>query len=117
MRKTSLDKKIFECDRICLLRFRVVRDTLINGRLSMVRRHERRRSPMLRHNLYTLMAQRDMTAAELARRAGCTPAYISLLMSGRRSNPSTTILLRLASALGCSVADLLDGDSHDARAC
>mgnify|MGYP000377095436 CR=1 FL=1 len=72
---------------------------------------------MLRHTLYNQMVRADMTAAELARRAGCTPAYISLLMSGRRSNPSTTILLRLASALGCSVADLLDGDSHDARAC
>jgi transcriptional regulator with XRE-family HTH domain len=51
---------------------------------------------------------RDMTQAELAKKAHVTEAYISQLLKGKRKNPSLRILKRLARALGVPVAELLE---------
>jgi transcriptional regulator with XRE-family HTH domain len=49
-----------------------------------------------------------MSAAELARRAKITKGYVSQIESGQVPRPSADVLYRLASALGTTIADLLD---------
>ena len=55
-------------------------------------------------------AERGWTAAELARRAGVSRAYLSRLEAGKTVRPSAAILERLAGALGTTVADLREQD-------
>lgn len=50
----------------------------------------------------------DISQAELARRTGLSRAYISELESGLGKRPSGDVLLRIAEALGVTIADLLD---------
>ena len=49
-----------------------------------------------------------MTQQELAKKAKVTTAYISLLESGNKKNPSLDVLKRLARALGVPVTELLE---------
>lgn len=61
---------------------------------------------------------RGWTQAELAERAGVSKPYVSELESGAGRRPSGQILLKLADALGVTVADILgrqvvpSGDPH-----
>jgi transcriptional regulator with XRE-family HTH domain len=48
-----------------------------------------------------------LTLLQLARRVGVTEAYMSMLESGARKNPSLAMLKKLAKALGVSVAELV----------
>ncbi|MFI5341958.1 MAG: helix-turn-helix domain-containing protein [Candidatus Methylomirabilales bacterium] len=52
--------------------------------------------------------ERELTQAELAKKAGVTKLYISQLETGLRDNPSLPVLRRLAKALGVSAGELLD---------
>jgi transcriptional regulator with XRE-family HTH domain len=54
--------------------------------------------------------EQGWTAAELARRAGVSKAYLSRLEAGKTVRPSAAILERLAAALGTTVADLREHD-------
>ena len=49
-----------------------------------------------------------LSAAEVARRTGIATGYYSEIERGRKT-PSTRVLKRLAEALGCSLAELLEG--------
>jgi transcriptional regulator with XRE-family HTH domain len=53
-------------------------------------------------------ATRGWTQVEVAKRAGVTKFYISLLESGTRRNPSLPVRKRLAKALGVPLTKLLD---------
>lgn len=55
----------------------------------------------------SLLSDRGWSQAELARRAGCTRAAISNICRG--SDPSLTLLRRLAAELGVAESELLDG--------
>jgi transcriptional regulator with XRE-family HTH domain len=59
-------------------------------------------------NLVRLRRARGYTQEELEALAEVTQPYLSSIESGRRS-PTVTILVRLAHALGVSVAELTDG--------
>ena len=48
-----------------------------------------------------------LTQMDLAKKAKVSQAYIASLETGTRTNPSLTILKRLAKALGVSLAELL----------
>ena len=48
------------------------------------------------------------TQAALAKKAGVTEAYVSMIESGARENPSLPTLKKLARALGVPVAELLE---------
>ncbi len=50
---------------------------------------------------------RGLTQAQLAKKAGVTEAYVSMLESGKRKAPSLPALQRLAKALGVPVTELL----------
>jgi transcriptional regulator with XRE-family HTH domain len=49
-----------------------------------------------------------LTQAELAKKADVTEAYISMLESGTRKNPSLPALKKIAKALGVPVTELLE---------
>lgn len=55
-----------------------------------------------------LRKQRKLSQAALGRKVGVTEAYISMIESGARPNPSLPTLQKLARALGVSVAELLE---------
>ncbi|WP_368490799.1 helix-turn-helix transcriptional regulator [Clostridium sp. BJN0013] len=61
----------------------------------------------LKNNIKKYRAQKNLSQRELAERAKVTPAYIALLETGDRENPSTNILLRLSMVLEVSVSELL----------
>ncbi len=57
--------------------------------------------------LKALRQAKGWTLEDLARRAKVTNAYISLLETGKKKNPSLAVLKRLAKALGVGVEKLL----------
>lgn len=61
----------------------------------------------MRTRIQEVARERGTTAAELARRLGLYRSNLSAMDAGRRT-PSLRLLLRLAEALGCGVADLLE---------
>jgi transcriptional regulator with XRE-family HTH domain len=64
--------------------------------------------PQFGANLRAARDQRGLSQEALAQRAGMDPAEIRRLESARR-DPGIRVLTRLASGLGISPADLLDG--------
>lgn len=57
--------------------------------------------------LKRLRARRGLTQEQVARQVGVSKAYITMLESGARKNPSLPILKKLAKALGVPVTELL----------
>ncbi len=55
-----------------------------------------------------LRQAKGWTLEDLARRAKVTNAYISLLETGKKKNPSLAVLKRLAKALRVPVTELLE---------
>lgn len=55
----------------------------------------------------TLRQEKGLSQKALAKEVGVTDAYITMLESGKRKNPSLAVLQRLAKALGVPVAELL----------
>lgn len=51
--------------------------------------------------------KKNMSKSELARKIGVSPAYITKLENGEKTNPSSEVLSKLSFALGISVYDLL----------
>ena len=70
----------------------------------------------LGEQIKALRKAQGLTRDELAARIGVTGAYISMLESGKRTDPSRDVLRGLATVLGVSVAelegepDILSGD-------
>jgi transcriptional regulator with XRE-family HTH domain len=55
-----------------------------------------------------LRERAKLTQAELAKRAGITEAYVSMIEGGVRKNPSLPTLKKLAKALSVPVTELLE---------
>jgi XRE family transcriptional regulator, master regulator for biofilm formation len=55
----------------------------------------------------TVRTKRALTQAQVARKAGVTKNYITMLERGDRKNPSLDIVKKLAKALGVPVTALL----------
>ncbi len=62
---------------------------------------------MLKDRLKRLREAKGLTQVQLASTAGITYAYLSMLETGAKRNPSLATLQRLAKALGLSVGELL----------
>ena len=62
----------------------------------------------LRTVVKKLREDQGLTQAALAKRAGVTEAYVSMIESGKRTTPSLPTLKRLARALGVAVVELLE---------
>ena len=55
-----------------------------------------------------LRKQQHVTLLQLARRVGVTEAYMSMLESGARKNPSLATMKKLAKALKVTLAELVE---------
>ena len=60
----------------------------------------------LGRNLLLALHDRKMTQTELAAEAGCAQSLISQYISGAK-NPSLTMLVKIADALGCTLDELV----------
>lgn len=58
--------------------------------------------------------EKGLTAIELAQRAEISKGYLSEIESGRAPRPSADVLYRIATALGTTVADLLEREVRPA---
>ncbi len=58
-------------------------------------------------DILSICKDRNISLTQLAKQCGISKGYLSLLISGKRSNMSHTILLRIAEELNISVKDLL----------
>ena len=67
-----------------------------------------KQAPSIGESVHARRVALDLSQRGLARAAGTTAAAVSHIERGIR-NPSTGLLARIASALGCSVDDLLSG--------
>jgi len=56
-----------------------------------------------------------LTQMQLAEKAGIDQGGLSRIEQGLKANPTLEILRRLAQALGCRVADLLEEDKESPR--
>lgn len=63
---------------------------------------------MIGDNIKNTRLSKGMSAKTLSELTGLTQAYLSMLESNKRKNPSTDALQSIADALGVSVNDLLD---------
>ena len=62
----------------------------------------------LSQKIKQLRQEKGYSLNELAERAGISKAYLSQLENNRSKQPSAEILLKIASALRTTIADLLD---------
>jgi transcriptional regulator with XRE-family HTH domain len=58
--------------------------------------------------LKQIRAERGMSQADLAQKAGVTREYVTMLESGTKANPSLDVLKRLAKALKVKIRKLLE---------
>jgi transcriptional regulator with XRE-family HTH domain len=58
--------------------------------------------------LKRMRKEQELSQRALAKKAKTTGAYIAMLETGRKRNPSLAVLQRLAKALGVPVAELLE---------
>jgi len=61
----------------------------------------------LRQNLNRLRTQQGFTQEQLAAKLGVSGAYISMLESGKKTNPSLGLVHKLARILKVPIGDLL----------
>lgn len=64
-------------------------------------------------NIDVMMARRKMSAGELARKIGITPANLSILKNNKAKAIRFTTLEALCEALDCKPGDLLDYTGSD----
>ncbi len=64
-------------------------------------------------NIDVMMARRKMSAGELAKRIGITPANLSILKNNKARAIRFTTLEALCEALDCKPGDLLDYTSEE----
>ena len=56
--------------------------------------------------LWVILAQNEMSKAELRRRAGLSPATFTKLR--RNQSVSMEVLLKIAEAMDCNIGDMMD---------
>ena len=59
-------------------------------------------------DIMRLRAQKKLTQSQLALKVGVSIGYISHLETGKRVNPSMSVMMRIADALNVTVTDLLE---------
>lgn len=68
----------------------------------------------LRDRIKQRREEKGLAAIELAQRAEISKGYLSEIESGRAARPSGDVLFRIATALGTTVADLLEREVRTA---
>ena len=67
---------------------------------------------MVNNRIKSRRTELKMTAKQLSEKTGLTPAYISQLENGKRENPSTDVMDKIANAL-CTTIDYLLNKTDD----
>jgi len=62
---------------------------------------------MIRITLNVVMAQRNMTTSELAKRVGITPTNISILKTGKSKAIRFSTLEKICAVLDCQPGDII----------
>lgn len=62
---------------------------------------------MIRITLNVVMAQRNMTTSELAKRVGITPTNISILKTGKAKAIRFSTLEKICVVLDCQTGDII----------
>lgn len=62
----------------------------------------------LAENIKKLRLQKQMSQPALAEKAGVSKGYVYVLESGEMDNPSLDILMKIATALDSTIAELID---------
>ena len=70
---------------------------------------------MINNRIKSRRNELKMTAKQLAEKTGLTPAYISQLENGKRENPSTEVMDKIANALYVSIDYLLNKSEDKER--
>jgi len=60
--------------------------------------------------LFRMREAAGLTRADIARKTGISVTYLGLLERGLKTNPTKPVLFALANALGCTPADLENGE-------
>jgi putative transcriptional regulator len=69
-------------------------------------------------NLKEIRTSRGLTQVDLAKRLKVKQPFVAALESGAKANPSLDVLRRLAKALKCTVAELVEeGGVDDGNLC
>ncbi len=63
--------------------------------------------------LNELIRDNGMTGNKLAKAVGVSPQYISLIRKGRRNNPSSVVLQRIAKALNTTIDELVRDNNEN----
>jgi|GEM_PF-1261035 len=58
--------------------------------------------------LRAIREKKGLTQVEIAEKAGISQEYVTRLETGGKKNPSLAVAVRLAKALGVSIADLVE---------
>lgn len=66
---------------------------------------------MIGENIKRIRKKRKITQIQLAKMCGLTNDYISKLELGKRENPSSDVISKIAEALNCSVDELISGEA------
>ncbi len=67
---------------------------------------------MIGDKIKSLRLKKELSAKQLAEATSLTPAYLSMLEKGKRTNPSLDIIQELANALDTTVDYLLSDDEN-----
>lgn len=67
---------------------------------------------MIGDKIKSLRLKKELSAKQLAEATSLTPAYLSMLEKGKRTNPSLEIIQELANALDTTVDYLLSDDEN-----
>jgi len=65
------------------------------------------------NNLKAKRLSKKLTQKQLAQKTGLSQSYINELENGRKSNPSATVIFKLADALDVPVSEILDENSME----
>lgn len=68
---------------------------------------------MLGDNIKRIREERGLDQEDVAKAAGVSVAYISLIESNKRQNPSTKVLKKIANILGVSVEELFKDTNNN----
>ena len=59
-------------------------------------------------NIKLIRKSKKIKQGELARISGISQTYLCELENGKKTNPSTDVLIRIANSLNVNIADLID---------
>ena len=67
----------------------------------------------IKQNIVSRMEQGSLTLTALSKKAGISLATLQNIIYEKSKSPTIHVLLAISDALGCSISDLVDEESHN----